>query len=124
MSVAKLSLAKIFQKTLDSSHFIVYNTHMSNDDLDHLCKMLQNSHDTASKVTGMDDTMFLQALDGIKWLRDRIQRMRDGMEGCCTACEPVGVKNQELETKLKACQRELSNLAMDRLAQFDEENGL
>jgi len=33
---------------------------------------------------------------------DRIKRMREGFEGCCTACEPVGVKNQELETKLKA----------------------
>jgi DNA repair exonuclease SbcCD ATPase subunit len=32
----------------------------------------------------------------------RIKRMREGFEGCCPACEPVGVKNQELETKLKA----------------------
>jgi hypothetical protein len=69
---------------------------MTNDDLDHLCKMLQESHDTASKVTGMDDTMFLQALDGIKWLR----------------------------AKLKQYQRAEAAAAMDRLAQFDEENGL
>jgi len=96
MSVAKLSLAKIFRKTLDTHHSLWYNTHMTNDDLDHLCKMLQNSHDTASKVTGMDDTMFLQALDGIKWLR----------------------------AKLKQYQRAEAAAAMDRLAQFDEENGL
>jgi hypothetical protein len=30
----------------------------------------------------------------------------------------------ELQRKLKATQKELSNYAMDRIAKFDEENGL
>ena len=57
---------------LDTHHSLWYNTHMTNNDLDHLCKMLQESHDTACKVTGMDDTMFLQALEAIVYLRKQI----------------------------------------------------
>ena len=35
----------------------------------------------------------------------RIKRMREGFEGCCPACEPVGAKNQELQTKLQSYER-------------------
>ena len=37
---------------------------------------------------------------------DRIKRMREGFEGCCPACEPVGAMNQELQNKLEAYERE------------------
>jgi len=47
----------------------------------------------------------------------KVQAMRDGFEGCCPCCEPVGVRNQELQKKL-------SQYTMDKLAQLDEELGL
>jgi len=104
-------------------------------------------------------------------LRLRIEELKNGFEGSCMACEPVGEMNKklrdefdlyhkttdedhidyrlrvatkrtdlpkdvllligdaygeimELQRKLKETQKELSNYAMDRIAKFDEENGL
>jgi len=71
-------------------------------------------------------------------LRLRIEDLKNGFEGSCMACEPVGEMNKKLrderdearlevrvlQRKLKETQKELSNYAMDRIAKFDEENGL
>jgi len=73
---------------LDTHHSLWYNTHMTNNDLDHLCKMLQESHDTACKVTGMDDTMFLQALEAIVYLR---QQRDDAMDRLAQLDEEIGL---------------------------------
>jgi hypothetical protein len=35
-------------------------------------------------------------------LKQRIKDIKEGFEGCCYACEPVGMLNQELEAQLKA----------------------
>lgn len=82
---------------------------------------------------------------------DRIKKIREGFEGCCPACEPVGAMNQELQAKLEAYDRPVfvfgngeplqieffqeetksaaeryknGQDAMDRLAKTDEELGL
>ena len=71
-------------------------------------------------------------------LRLQIEDLKNGFEGSCMACEPVGEMNKKLrderdearlevrvlQRKLKETQKELSNYAMDRIAKFDEENGL
>jgi len=78
-------------------------------------------------------------------LRLQIEELKNGFEGSCMACEPVGEMNKklrnelterihmcdmrsekiiELQRELKQTQKELSNYAMDRIAKFDEENGL
>jgi regulator of replication initiation timing len=104
-------------------------------------------------------------------LRLRIEDLKNGFEGSCVTCEPVGELNKklrdefdlyhkttdedhidyrlrvatkrtdlpkdvllligdaygeimQLQRKLNETQKELSNYAMDRIAKFDEENGL
>jgi len=78
-------------------------------------------------------------------LRQQIEDLKNGFEGSCMACEPVGEMNKklrnelterihmcdmrsekiiELQRELKQTQKELSKYAMDRIAKFDEENGL
>jgi len=34
-------------------------------------------------------------------LKQRLKDIKEGFEGCCYACEPVGMLNQELEAQLK-----------------------
>ena len=34
-------------------------------------------------------------------LKERIKDIKEGFEGCCYACEPVGMLNRELEAQLK-----------------------
>jgi len=49
-------------------------------------------------------------------LKQRLKDIKDGFEGCCYACEPVGMLNQELEAQLKAIQEdgtEEHNTAVD-----------
>ena len=45
-------------------------------------------------------------IERLQEAEDRIKRMREGFEGCCPACEPVGAMNQELQAKLEAYERE------------------
>jgi DNA repair exonuclease SbcCD ATPase subunit len=42
----------------------------------------------------------------INELTERIQRLKDGYEGCCTACEPVGEMNQKLRQEVEQLRRE------------------
>lgn len=61
-------------------------------------------------------------------LKQRLQNVKEGFEGCCYACEPVGMLNQELEAQLKAIEEdgtEEHNAAFDlrrRLAESLVEN--
>jgi len=52
------------------------SNHTNDNDIDHLCKMLRNSHDLASKASGMTDTLFLQALDGVMYLREQVATLK------------------------------------------------
>ena len=89
-------VSTIFRKPLDTRHTLWYTTHMNDNDIDHLCKMLQQSHDTACKVSGFTDTMFLQALEGVIHLRQQRDEAR----------------------------KRLSECAMDKIAELDKEMGL
>ena len=97
---------------------------MNDNEINYLCKMLQQSHDMACKASGFTETILMQALEAIVYLREqrdealqKVQAMRDGFEGCCPCCEPVGVRNQELQKKL-------SQYTMDKIAELDKEMGL
>ena len=63
-----------------------------------------------------------------KSLKQRLNDIKEGFEGCCYACEPVGMLNQELEAQLKAIEEdgtEEHNAAFDlrrRLAETLVEN--
>jgi hypothetical protein len=61
---------------------------MNDNDIDHLCKMLKQSHDTACKASGFTDTMFLQALEGVIHLRQ--QRDEARQEICIQKCDSLG----------------------------------
>ena len=43
----------------------------------------------------------LAAEKEVDGLKQRIKDIKEGFEGCCYACEPVGMLNQELEAQLK-----------------------
>lgn len=39
-------------------------------------------------------------------LKQQLKDIKEGFEGCCYACEPVGALNQELEAQLKAIEED------------------
>lgn len=44
----------------------------------------------------------LAAEKEVDGLKQRLKDIKEGFEGCCYACEPVGMLNQKLEADLKA----------------------
>lgn len=46
--------------------------------------------------------------------REKIARIVDGMEGCCMACEPVGVRNQQLEGMLEVMREQVEHYVSER----------
>ena len=42
----------------------------------------------------------------IEELKQRLKYIKEGFEGCCYACEPVGMLNQELEAHLKCIEED------------------
>jgi hypothetical protein len=38
--------------------------------------------------------------------QSKVQRIMSGLEGCCMTCEPVGVRNQQMEQHIKTLQAE------------------
>jgi hypothetical protein len=82
---------------IDKPHFIVYTTHMNDNDIDHLCKMLKESHDTACKVSGFTDTMFLQALEGVIHLRQQRDEARKRLSEC--AMNMIARLDEEIESR-------------------------
>ena len=48
----------------------------------------------------------LAAEKEIDELKQRLRDIKEGFEGCCYACEPVGILNQELEAQLKCIQED------------------
>ena len=68
----------------------------------------------------------LAAEKEVDGLKQRLKDIKEGFEGCCYACEPVGMLNQELEAQLKCIEEDgteehnaavelRSNLAQSRL---------
>ena len=48
----------------------------------------------------------LAAEKEVDGLKQRIKDIKEGFEGCCYACEPVGMLNQELEAQLKCIEED------------------
>ncbi len=38
--------------------------------------------------------------------QSKVERIMSGLEGCCMTCEPVGVRNQQMEQHIKTLQAE------------------
>lgn len=64
------------------------------------------------------------AIREIRILRERIDSMNNGFEGCCPCCEPVGALNRKLDNEVRRLQKIVSEYAMERLARLDEEFGI
>lgn len=47
-------------------------------------------------------------------LRSRISNIKEGFEGCCHACEPVGCLNQNLEDEIEVLNSTCEHLETDR----------
>lgn len=73
-----------------------YNTHMNDNHIDHLCKMLKQSHEIACKASGFTDTILMQALEVVIHLRQQRDEAR----------------------------KRLSEFAMDKIAELDDDIGL
>ena len=69
---------------------------MNDNHIDHLCKMLKQSHEIACKASGFTDTILMQALEAIVYLREQRDEAR----------------------------KRLSECAMDKIAELDEEMGI
>lgn len=46
--------------------------------------------------------------------RERIARIVAGLEGCCMTCEPVGVKNQQMEGMLEVMREQVEHYVSER----------
>jgi hypothetical protein len=63
--------------------------------------LLARLHEAADAITVLDE-----AVDSLIVERDeaykRIDALKEGFEGCCTACEPVALQNTRLLQELQA----------------------
>ena len=67
------------------------------------------------------------AYNKICQLETQLRLIQEGFEGCCHACEPVGIANKILRdenAKLRRHMRSLQNYVLDRIVERDEELGL
>lgn len=48
----------------------------------------------------------LAAEKEVDGLKQKLKDIKEGFEGCCYACEPVGMLNQELEAQLKCIEED------------------
>lgn len=46
------------------------------------------------------------ATDELSRLRDKLSRIMQGLEGTCMTCEPVGVRNQQMERDIETLKAE------------------
>lgn len=69
---------------------------MNDNEINYLCKMLQQSHDMACKASGFTETILMQALEAIVYLREQRDEAR----------------------------KRLSEYATDKMAELDKEMGL
>ena len=44
--------------------------------------------------------------DELSQLRAKVARIMEGLEGCCMTCEPVGIRNQQLERDIATLKAE------------------
>ena len=46
----------------------------------------------------------MQLRQQVSNLRAKLDRIMEGLEGCCMTCEPVGVRNQQMQRDIKTLQ--------------------
>lgn len=44
--------------------------------------------------------------DELSRLRDKVARIMEGLEGCCMTCEPIGVRNRQMEREIATLKSE------------------
>ena len=53
-----------------------------------------------------DSDHIMQLRQQVENLHARLNRIMEGLEGSCMTCEPVGVRNQQMEQHIKKLQAE------------------
>jgi septal ring factor EnvC (AmiA/AmiB activator) len=53
-----------------------------------------------------DSDHIMQLRQQVSNLHARLKRIMEGLEGTCMTCEPVGVRNQQMEQHIKTLQAE------------------
>ena len=53
-------------------------------------------------------------------LEVRIKSIKEGFEGCCTACEPVGEINKKLRKERDEARREVMSSIIDQACRFED----
>lgn len=97
-----------------------------NEDIDDIAYHLR----CETKRTDLPDEVvenYAEAYLAICILQRHIKDLEEGFEGCCTACEPVGVLNRKLlaeNAMLRIYAKNFQSRAMEELARLDEELGL
>ena len=54
------------------------------------------------------------ATDELSRLRAKLNRIMQGLEGTCMTCEPVGVRNQQLEGMLNVMREQVEHYVQER----------
>lgn len=69
----------------------------------------------ASRASHPSWLMFCVAADAIERLtterdaaREKVARIMEGLEGCCMTCEPVGMRNQQMEREIAMLQERIN----------------
>lgn len=70
---------------------------MNDNDIDHLCKMLKQSHEIACKASGFTDTILMQALEGVNHLRQQRDEARKRLSEC--AMNMIARLDDEIESR-------------------------
>ena len=63
---------------------------------------------------------YADAYAAICELQRRIDNIKQGFEGCCTACEPVGELNKKLREERDEARREIMNSVIDQACSNEE----
>ena len=58
------------------------------------------------------DRYLIEAADEIELLRKRLREIKDGFEGCCPACEPVGEMNKTLRAERDEARRRVCEMSL------------
>ena len=59
------------------------------------------------------DRYLIEAADEIELLRKRLREIKDGFEGCCPACEPVGEMNKRLREERDEARRRVCEMSLE-----------
>ena len=58
----------------------------------------------------MRSEKILELTDQRDEAKSKIERIMEGLEGCCMTCEPVGVRNQQMQRDIKTLKAERNAL--------------